>query len=145
LYLASICQLLRAGEVLTIDVKQYTELRVHPRITYYLGSSVAEETKQYVSALAEGKKQILVILDSEHACHHVAQELEFYHQFIPVGGYLIVEDTNINGHPVRSDFGPGPMEAVNAFLATHQNFTIDPAREKFMMTQNPRGFLKRIA
>ena len=42
------------------------------------------------------------------------------------------------------DFGPGPAEAVSEFLAAHPEFVVDASREKFLMTFNPGGFLKRI-
>ncbi len=61
-----------------------------------------------------------------------------------VGNYLIVEDTNINGHPVLKSFGPGPMEAIQEFLARNEDFIIDRNREKFFMTFNPEGYLKRV-
>jgi cephalosporin hydroxylase len=57
---------------------------------------------------------------------------------------MIVEDTNINGHPVRSDFGPGPMEALDAFLRESADFIIDRDKEKFLVTFNPRGYLKKV-
>jgi cephalosporin hydroxylase len=63
---------------------------------------------------------------------------------LAVGCYLIVEDTNVNGNPVRPDFGPGPMEALNAFLTGRDDFVSDPDRERFLLTLNPRGFLRRV-
>jgi len=85
----------------------------------------------------------MVILDSDHAKEHVLAEMRLFQEFIPVGGYLIVEDTNINGHPVYPDFGPGPMEAVEEFLAETDSFQLDPACERFLLTMNPRGYLRR--
>jgi cephalosporin hydroxylase len=35
------------------------------------------------------------------------------------------------------------MEAVNEFLPRHPEFEVDAAREKYMVTHNPRGFLRR--
>jgi cephalosporin hydroxylase len=57
---------------------------------------------------------------------------------------VVVEDTNVNGHPVLPDFGPGPMEAVDDFLEEHPEFAVDTSREKYLMTFNPRGYLRRV-
>lgn len=56
---------------------------------------------------------------------------------------MIVEDSNVNGHPTRPDFGPGPMEAIDLFLQENDQFEIDRSKEKFYMTLNPRGYLKK--
>ena len=42
------------------------------------------------------------------------------------------------------EHGPGPMEALDGFLATTDDFVVDADRERFMMTLNPRGFLRRV-
>lgn len=36
-------------------------------------------------------------------------------------------------------------EAVEEFLETHKEFAVDDTREKFLLTFNPRGYLRRIA
>ena len=60
------------------------------------------------------------------------------------GGYLIVTDSNVNGHPVFPAYGPGPYEAVTEFLARDDRFEIDRSRERMLFTFNPNGFLRRI-
>ena len=70
--------------------------------------------------------------------------MEIYSKFVSKDSYLIVEDTNINGHPVLPEFGDGPMEAVEEFLKKHSEFIIDSKCEKFLMTFNPKGYLKKI-
>jgi cephalosporin hydroxylase len=55
-----------------------------------------------------------------------------------------VEDTNINGHPVAKEFGPGPWEAVEEFLRENKAFVADRNREKFFLTFNPKGYLKKM-
>jgi cephalosporin hydroxylase len=46
--------------------------------------------------------------------------------------------------PLNVDIPTGPMEAVNDFLKEHDDFAVDPAREKYLLTQNPQGWLKRL-
>jgi cephalosporin hydroxylase len=70
--------------------------------------------------------------------------MEIYSKLVPVGSYLVVQDTNINGHPVWPQSGPGPMEAVQEFLKTHDDFVVDHSREKFLVTFYPGGCLKRV-
>jgi len=55
-----------------------------------------------------------------------------------------LHDTSHNGHPLKTSYGEGPMEAVEEFLAENRSFVSDRSREKFIMTFSPKGFLKRI-
>lgn len=143
LYLASVCDLLGRGEVVTVDIDPIEDRPVHDRITYLAGSSTAAEVVTELERLADGRESVLVILDSDHSREHVLDELRLYSRFVTPGGHLIVEDTNVNGHPVFPEHGPGPMEAVDAFLAETDDFEVDAAREKFFLTFNPRGFLRK--
>jgi cephalosporin hydroxylase len=70
--------------------------------------------------------------------------MNLYNKFVTKNSYLIVEDSSINGHPVYRDFGPGPMEAIDEFLLTNREFIIDYSREKYMLTTNPKGYLKKL-
>jgi cephalosporin hydroxylase len=145
LFLASVCDLLGRGEIVTVDVSPIEGRPAHNRITYLTGSSTAPDVVTELERLAEGRECVLVILDSDHSRDHVLDELHIYSRFVRPGGYLVVEDTNVNGHPVYEEHGPGPMEAVNAFLAGTDEFEVDTAREKFFLTFNPGGFLRKRA
>ena len=117
----------------------------HPRITHLLGSSTASNIVEQVKNRVASKQTILVILDSDHSKAHVDEEMRIYNEFVTIGSYLIVEDSNVNGHPVSPHFGPGPMESIEAFLKVNSNFILDSSREKFFMTFNPNGCLKKVA
>ena len=143
LYLATICDLVGTGDIVTVDIAEDPERPRHPRITYVTGSSTDPAIVDQVRRRAASAERVLVLLDSDHRARHVAGELAAYAPLVTSGSYLVVEDTNVNGHPVLGDFGPGPWEAVDAFLPDHPEFTVDRSREKFFLTFNPRGFLRR--
>lgn len=88
---------------------------------------------------------VMVFLDSDHSEANVSKELELYHSFVNPGSYLIVEDTHVNGHPSHPTHGPGPYEATQAFLKTHPEFRNDPDCERFLLTYNPKGWLRRVS
>jgi cephalosporin hydroxylase len=87
---------------------------------------------------------VLVILDSLHTREHVLSEIKAYAPLVPVGGYLIVQDSNVNGHPVYPAHGPGPMEALEEFLASTDEFVADRSRERMLLSMHPKGYLKRV-
>lgn len=144
LFLASMCNLIQHGSVITIDIKKPDAPPDHPRITYVTGSSVSEDVISEVRSRAEGQSPVMVILDSDHSQDHVLKELALYGPLVTKDSYLIVEDTNLNGHPVLPEFGPGPMEAVQEFLSGNSDFIVDKSREKFLVSFNPGGYLKRV-
>lgn len=144
LYMADLLELNGHGRIVTIDIEELEGRPTHPRITHLIGSSTAPEIVDQVRAmLPDDGGHVLLVLDSDHARDHVLGELRAMADLVTVGSYVIVEDTDINGHPVLPEFGPGPMEAVDLFLAEDDRFVPDPAREKYYVTQNPRGYLRR--
>jgi cephalosporin hydroxylase len=142
-FLASVCDLLGVGDVVSIDVEAVRDdYPAHARITYLGGrSSTDPAVVADVRGRAEGKRT-LVILDSDHYQRHVEAELAAYAPLVPVGGYVIVEDSNIGR--IRKDLLPGPLEAIEAFLGRTDEFEIDHGREKFLITFNPNGYLRRV-
>lgn len=144
LFLASICDLVDNGKVITIDIADYNKPKTHPRIQYLIGSTTSDEIIKEVNKKITKNDSVMVILDSDHSKSHVLKELQMYHSLVTKGNYLIVEDTNINGYPVLPDFGEGPMEALEEFLLMNDEFVIDKSREKFYLTFNPKGYLKKV-
>lgn len=147
LYLASILEMYKRGFVVSIDKSPKPNLPVHRRIEYITGDSSSSEHIITIEKLIEkrcsGIPTVMVILDSDHKKQHVLKEMELYGPLVTPGSYMIIEDTNLNGHPVWEDFGPGPMEAVNEFLRVHSEFEVDRDCERLMLTFNPLGYLRR--
>jgi cephalosporin hydroxylase len=143
LFMAHVLDIVGKGSIITIDIDEMPRPE-HPRIRYVTGSSADAEL---IESLMRGRpsEKCMVVLDSDHSKIHVLKELDIFAHRVSLGSFMIVEDTNINGHPAFPSFGEGPHEAVREFLKTNKNFAVDDSREKFLMTFNPRGFLKRIS
>jgi cephalosporin hydroxylase len=107
------------------------------------GNSIDQRIVKQIYSVARNQKNI-VILDSWHSKEHVLKELNLYSSLVPVGSYLIVEDTHVNGHPIQWEYGEGPYEAVQEFLKTNSTFVVDKECEKLLITFNPNGFLKKV-
>ena len=105
----------------------------HPRITYLTGDSASDETVAAVHLLARDVAPILVIADSDHSASHAYRELSLYHDLVTPESWFIMEDTD----------GAGPRAAVARFLAEQPAFAVDQECEKFHMTFNPGGYLRR--
>jgi cephalosporin hydroxylase len=146
LYFADLLELSgAAGKVITIDVSHdVLQVRQHPRIEFLRASSAAEDiASRLVRIIPAQRGPLFMILDSDHSRAHVLRELELLSPLLRRGDYLVVEDTCVNGHPVRPEFGPGPMEALQEFLQAKPGFfAADRAREeKFGFTAAPAGYL----
>jgi cephalosporin hydroxylase len=136
------------GRVVTIDIKKPPQSTLDrklfkERITFIEGSSTDPAIVARIADMAKGKK-VMVILDSDHSTEHVTAEMNAYAPMIQVGGYLIVQDTNVGGNPVWPEYGTGPMGAVEKFLKENDAFRTDESRERWLVTFHPRGYLQRV-
>jgi cephalosporin hydroxylase len=145
LYMAHICDLIGHGDVVTVDVAAEAQPG-HPRITYLAGSSTDPTIISAVKARARGAQTVMVVLDSLHLEDHVKAEIAAYKDLVTVGSYLIVEDGDAGGHPVHHVEVPdgGPAAAIRHLLDTDTRFAPDHRRERYFVTQNPHGYLRRM-
>ena len=136
------------ARVITIDIEdQVAEARkldiFRRKVDFLIGSSTDPAIVAEVKRRTQGKK-VVVLLDSAHDKEHVLNELKAYSPLVGVGSYVIVQDTIVNGHPIWPEYGPGPYEAVEEFLATNDRFRPDRARERMLVTFCRKGYLKRV-
>ncbi len=139
-----------------IDIREHNRAEIvkHPmasRIRMIQGSSVDGGIAQQVCNSVAGRKNPLVVLDSNHTHEHVLRELELYSPLVKKGGWLVVFDTVVEQMP--ADFypdrpwgiGDNPMTAVDTFLKKNDRFVIDEAMDaKLAVSMAPRGYLRCV-
>jgi cephalosporin hydroxylase len=91
------------AEVITVDILD----AVHPiacakeGIRFIQDSSTSPSVRELlVAAIAQRPGKIFAILDSDHRAEHVYAEMLELRDLLSPGDYVVVEDGNINGHPV---------------------------------------------
>jgi cephalosporin hydroxylase len=110
------------------------------------GNSSAPETLAQVEPLCKDRT-VLVIHDADHSKDAVLRDLRAYSPLVSVGSYLIVEDGIMDlfrPGEILGAWDDGPLPAIEEFIDANGGFEMDPSRERYLLTYNPRGFLKRV-
>lgn len=142
-------QMGRPFRILSVDIDHsnvFEPARADRNIELLTLSSADQRVGTRISDLrVEYPGTVFAIVDSDHTKSHVLDEMLLLRSVLRPGDYLIVEDSNINGHPVWPSFGPGPYEALQEYFSRFPNdYAHDTQREKkFGFTFAPSGFLIR--
>jgi cephalosporin hydroxylase len=118
------------------------EVPDHPRITAVPGDALAADVVDRVRLEVAGAGAVVFL--GLGAAERVLRGFDLYSPLVPVDGYVVVENTVVNGRPVESSFGPGPHEGVVAVLSHHPDWVPDVAYERYSITFNKNGFLRRM-
>jgi cephalosporin hydroxylase/SAM-dependent methyltransferase len=140
-YLATICDLLDSGRVLSIGDHSLGDLPAHPRIRYLRGDPVAADTAVQARTVVGDRPNAMVILCAARSTHMIAA-FRLFAPLVPVGSYVVIEDTVIDGAGAWPGFDRGPWAAVRV-IADEGEFVPDTRREHGL-TFNHEGFLKRV-
>lgn len=158
-FYASMLELLRKdGIVVGIDVdirdhnrKELERHQLKDRMVLIEGSSTSESVVAQVKNFCQRRKNIMVVLDSNHTHQHVGQELMIYAPLVTKGSYCVVFDTIIEDVPDGTypdrpwGIGNNPKTAVHEFLGRNHDFIVDSEiHQKLLITVAPEGYLKRI-
>ncbi len=143
LSLAHFCDLLGRGKVIGLDISHQEipdSVKNHCRITLIEGDACQCFTE--VEKMISSNDRVLIIEDSAHTYENTLNILRIYSKLLKAGDYFIVEDS-ICHHGLSVGPDPGPYEAIEAFLKENGDFVIDRNRESFLITWNPKGYLRR--
>jgi cephalosporin hydroxylase len=161
-FYASLCKVMGRGRVIGVDI----EIRPHNRqaieehemsslITLIEGSSTAPEIVKQVHGLVTPGEVVMVILDSNHTRHHVADELEAYCDLVTTESYIVATDgvmKDLHDTPNGSAQWKWdhPAAAATAFAGKHPDFVLEQPEWPFNeseLTENithwPSAFLRR--
>lgn len=136
-------------QVVSVDI---SHVDVHPRVFTEPGihlMTCSSTDPGVANSLHAFRKALpgpaFFILDSDHRKDHVLEEMQRIRHVTQAGDYVVVEDGNINGHPVLPGWGEGPSEAIAAYFDRYPgDYRQDREREgKFGFTFAPGGFLVR--
>jgi len=114
-------------------------------VEFVQGFTQAPDVVEKVENLLAQRKcsRTMVMHDSDHRGATIAVDLPIYQRFVPVGSYLVVQDTKLS----RMRGGRyTTMEAVENFLKTPEgaNFRVDKTFEYLLFSHHHNGFLQRI-
>ena len=141
LYFAHLLDCIGKGTVISVDIDRKAYKAKHDRIIEITGHSSGEWVIERVKGICRGKV-VLINQDGGHSEDQVFRDLTNYAPLVSIGSYFIVEDTLLYPYAGLKE---GPLMAINKFLETNHNFVIDLECERYILTANVSGFLKRIA
>ncbi len=143
LFLAHILDALGKGKVIALDLshKDVPEfIKKNRRIKFIEGDACKNSVR--VKKLIKRTDKVLVIEDSAHTFENTLNVIKTFAPMVTKDSYLIIEDS-ICHHGIAVGPNPGPWEAIEEFIKDNQEFIIDRSREAFLITYNPKGFLRR--
>jgi len=134
LFNATICETLRKGRIIGVDVHipedtrtAIASHRLSHRIKMIEGDAIAPATVEAVRQLVRPGETVMVLLDSNHTKAHVAGELEAYSPLVTPGSCIVAADgimrdlTDVpGGDPSWAD--DNPSSAALEFAAKHPDF-----------------------
>lgn len=149
LYLAQLLENIGHGQVISIDIDRSQFKATHPRITLLTGSTQDLEIIDQVYQRC-GDEKVMIIHDADHSASMVLADLRSYADLVSKDSYFIVEDGIVDlfaSGTLLGDVmgGPGPLPAIREFIAGDQRFVIDRQCERYQLTYNPNGYLKKIS
>ena len=141
-FFADMCKLNGKGHVISVGNQWKEGLPPDKDIMFIFGDTLSEEVHNVIRISLDtyNDKVIFVSLDSAHDKAHVLKEISLYKDYVSLGSYMVVED----GMAIFTQTSSEANQAIDEFMRVTDEFVIDKDCEKFILTTNPNGWLKKI-
>lgn len=145
LWLCHQLDLLGKGKLISLDINHGGFKAKHERITKITGDSTSKKIADLVCQQAKGT--VLIIHDGSHKKEDIKLDFKNYGHLVSKGSYFIIEDGTIdlfNWKDHRTAGHDSGFFAAQEIVKENKNWIIDKEKEKYILTNNPGGFLKKI-
>lgn len=143
---------IEGGQVHSFDLRPARAMVEDPRITFHAADALDLGKVASPAFMAGLRRPLLVIEDSAHYYETTLAVLRFFHRYLEVGEYIVVEDGIVGtarGLGKWECYADGPNRAVRDFLEESEGrYMVDTEYCDFFghnFTYNTNGWLKRIA
>lgn len=131
--------------LISVDINHGGFKAEHKRIIKLTGLSQDKKIIKEARDLSEGK--VLIIQDGSHKKCDIKEDFKNYSDLVSVGSYFIIEDGVMdifNWKDHRTAGNDCGLVAAQEIVKENENWIIDKEKEKYIITNNPCGFLKRV-
>ena len=135
------------GTVISVDINHGGFHAEHERLVKVTGDSTLPDTAGKVKDIIHEGATCLVIHDGSHKKEDIKKDFMLYSPFVTVDSYFIIEDGIMDVFDWKDHRTAGHdcgLYAAIELAQENSDFIIDNAREKYIMTYNPMGYLRRI-
>lgn len=135
-YLADLCEIAGHGEVLSVEAVDDTgswSMSRRRGLTVVDASLEDSEVVEGAATRAAAVQTVMVVLGAQGGGRELERHLRLFGPLVSKGSYLIVENS---GHPLRK-------QAISQFVGQCRAFVVDRSKEKFYLTFNSGGYLRR--
>lgn len=133
------------ARVITIDLRPVHDGRKlsGENIDVFTGiDATSPATVSLLSGLNLLRPPVAVTLDTEHTRDHVLAQMRAWAPVVSRGQMLVVQDTWEHVH--NGQWRDHALGAVEAFMAENHDFVIDLWPQRWVVTQSPFGWLRRV-
>lgn len=148
LWLCHQLDILKKGKVISIDINQTNNKAKHEKLIKIESNSTDKSTENLISEHIKENNKVLIIHDGSHKKEDIKKDFENYSKYVSVGSYFIIEDGVMdvfNWKDHRTSGHDCGLVAATELIKQYGdlNWEIDKSREKYIITNNPNGFLRR--
>jgi cephalosporin hydroxylase/predicted SAM-dependent methyltransferase len=135
------------GQVYSLDIVKVDVLQ-HPRVTFLEADGRALDRALGPELLGRLPRPWLVVEDADHAYQTSSAVLNFFHPWLVLGDYIVIEDGIISDLTEDTTCSSGPHCALKEFLKRHAHeYEIDSDYCDFFgynVTWCTNGFLRKL-
>lgn len=135
------------GHIYSLDIVRVDTVS-HPRVTFMEGNGRdlgATLSSEFVNSLP---RPLMIIEDADHAYETSIGVLEFFHPYLQMGEYIVIEDGIISDIAQDPSYNSGPHRALKEFLGRYSGYyEMDSDYCDFFgynLTWCTNGFLKKV-